>query len=808
MKSLRLYVLLALLVANLPLILPGGSTAGTGNFTGGNFNFCVSVRFNATPTQLNQIKTAFSAGSQILADATDGQHKFGTISIVNNSGASTSSEYWVHPGSGRANATQGQYGIRGQHINMYFTSDFQNLNPPSGDAYTIAHEHAHHAYGVLDEYSGPSNPCTTSTNCAESAPFPDTATLNYSLMDNFFTRGGRAFGSTYTLNEFDVASNFDPDQDTWQYAIHGKSVWEVIAAHPKRSAAAPFTLPVDTPPSAHTVNLIDGFGGMRVMLLLDRSGSMSLENRLSLAKSAASQFLAYLGQDPTTQDAVGVASFDNSSTINYPLTTITNQSIISSAQAAVNAITLGGATNIGGGLLTALGQITGQSQRSCNEIIVLLTDGDHNTGTAPSAALPTIKDEKVTVFTVGLGTGISTSGQATLQNVANETGGKYFQVANPSDVVGLFSKLAAETSGNGILQQAPSPIAPGETKQIPILVEAGVESIVFGITFPNTTDVLTLTLRSPSGGTITESQTSQSISFFSGPNSKSFRILSPEEGLWTMQVVAGNSTSGTFQSIVTARHNGVLLSASVKKDTLTYPEPVQLDAVPMFNGEPVVGASVTGIVTRPGGSQLPITLYDDGMTGGHGDQIANDGTYSGRFNAYNDDGTYTFDLVVQNVTGRTSSGEILFSNFSPSNEKPVPPFTRADTVSAVVTGVPDFIAATVEFGPETINLKSSGKFITAYIELPQGFDPRDIAVPSVHITAINGSPITAIPANLTPTAIGDFDNDGISDLMVKFDRNALQQKLRPGMAQITVEALVGGQQLVGIRSVAVIQPGQ
>jgi len=808
MKSVYSYLLLALLLANAPLISPPQAEAGTGNFTGGDFNFCASVRFNATPAQLDQIKAAFRDGSQVLADATDGQHKFGTISIVNNSGASTSSEYWVNAGSGRAYATQGQYGVRGQHINMYFNSNFQNQNPPSGDAYTIAHEHAHHAYGVLDEYSGPINTCTGTTACAESAPFPDTQTLNYSLMDNYFTRGGRAFGSTYTLNEFDVASNFDPDQDTWQYAVHKKSVWEVIAAHPKRSASAPATLPVDAPPSAHAVNFIEGFGGMRVMLLLDRSGSMALENRLELAKSASSQFLAYLGQNQTTQDAVGVASFDDSSAVNYPLTTITNQSTISAAQAAVNAITLGGATNIGGGLLTALGQITGQSQRSCNEIIVLLTDGDHNTGTAPLGVLPTIKDQRVTVFTVGLGAGISTSGQATLQTIANQTGGKYYQVASPGDVVGLFSRLAAETSGNGLLQQAPNPIAPGETKNIPILVEAGVENIVFGIAFPNTTDILTLTLRSPSGVTITEGQSSQLISFSSGPNSKSFRVLSPEEGQWTMEVVAGSATTGTFQSIVSAKHDGVLLSVSAKKDTLVYPEAVQLEAVPMFNGEAVVGATVTGIVTRPGGSKLPITLYDDGITGGHGDQVPNDGKYSGTFNAYNDDGTYTFDVIVQNVTGKTYAGESLFSNLSPSNEKPVPQFVRADTVSAVVTGVPDFVAATVEFGPETINLKSAGNFVTAYIELPSGFNPSDIGIPSVKIKAINGSPITPLPAQLAPIALGDFDNDGIADLMVKFDRQALQKHLSTGMVQITVEGLVGGQQFIGTRSVAVIAPGK
>ena len=77
-------------------------------------------------------------------------------------------------------------------------------------------------YDLEDSYAGPGG-------AAESAPLPDTPTLNYSLMDNYFSRGGRAFGSTYTLNEFSVPGNHDPDMDTYQTSVHGESDWETIA---------------------------------------------------------------------------------------------------------------------------------------------------------------------------------------------------------------------------------------------------------------------------------------------------------------------------------------------------------------------------------------------------------------------------------------------------------------------------------------------------------------------------------------------------------------------------------------------------
>lgn len=74
------------------------------------------------------------------------------------------------------------------------------------------------------------------------------------------------------------------------------------------------------------------------------------------------------------------------------------------------------------------------------------------------------------------------------------------------------------------------------------------------------------------------------------------------------------------------------------------------------------------------------------------------------------------------------------------------------------------ITATVDIHPEALNLKSNGEWITCYIELPKGYDVNNINVSSILLNS-------TIPADSSaPTAIGDYDNDGIPDLMVKFDR--------------------------------------
>jgi len=76
------------------------------------------------------------------------------------------------------------------------------------------------------------------------------------------------------------------------------------------------------------------------------------------------------------------------------------------------------------------------------------------------------------------------------------------------------------------------------------------------------------------------------------------------------------------------------------------------------------------------------------------------------------------------------------------------------------------ITATIDIDPDRLNLLSNGQWITsyAYIELPEGFGLNDINVSSIMLN-------NSIPVDLSaPATIGDYDNDGIPDLMAKFDR--------------------------------------
>ncbi len=95
------------------------------------------------------------------------------------------------------------------------------------------------------------------------------------------------------------------------------------------------------------------------------------------------------------------------------------------------------------------------------------------------------------------------------------------------------------------------------------------------------------------------------------------------------------------------------------------------------------------------------------------------------------------------------------------------------------------ISAQVDVDPDTLNLKSKGRWITCYIELPQSMDVKDIDVSTVKISDINGNSVD-IPAEKRPTGIGDDDGDSVPDLMVKFDRTEVEDQSSPGDATMTI----------------------
>ncbi len=144
-------------------------------------------------------------------------------------------------------------------------------------------------------------------------------------------------------------------------------------------------------------------------------------------------------------------------------------------------------------------------------------------------------------------------------------------------------------------------------------------------------------------------------------------------------------------------------------------------------------------------------------------------------------------LVVMMITSNATGAWAIFAGEPPMPGMPGMP------------GTPETIAATLDIYPGTINMKSNGKYIKAYIELPSGYDVADIVVGSVMLAG-------ECQADPDRVKIGDKDEDGIPDISVTFSRADLKKaSVSGGLTKLTVDGLLlngssfSGTDIVSIR---------
>src|SRR5439155_39771 len=102
-------------------------------------------------------------GSDVIADATDGYHRFGTVNIVNDCGngcaAAAAAEYFIDNNPNYAGAAPFGYGVHGKMgrfpIHLFEAIGFDQPGSTiflDTAGFTVAHEFAHQAYDLWDEY--------------------------------------------------------------------------------------------------------------------------------------------------------------------------------------------------------------------------------------------------------------------------------------------------------------------------------------------------------------------------------------------------------------------------------------------------------------------------------------------------------------------------------------------------------------------------------------------------------------------------------------------------------------------------------
>lgn len=170
---------------------------------------------------------------------------------------------------------------------------------------------------------------------------------------------------------------------------------------------------------------------LRVALVIDRSGSMQ-GPKLAAARRCA----RWLAERLRPADELALVAFDNRVRLLSPLRPADGPRL----RAAIASIGPGGTTNLSGGWLRGLGELTDATADGPRKIL-LLTDGLANAGITDPGDLAQMtrraRLEGVTTSTIGFGAGFD---EELLRDMADAGGGSTYFAATPDDAPGIFER--------------------------------------------------------------------------------------------------------------------------------------------------------------------------------------------------------------------------------------------------------------------------------------------------------------------------------------------------------------------------------
>ncbi|MDY3060244.1 MAG: VWA domain-containing protein [Fusobacterium sp.] len=193
--------------------------------------------------------------------------------------------------------------------------------------------------------------------------------------------------------------------------------------------------------------------GIDIAISLDLSQSMLQEdfspNRLEKAKEVLGEFI-----DKRGDDRLSLIVFGGDAYTKVPLTFDHNVVKEMVSKLTVDDITSNNRTAIGMGIGVALNRLKNSEAKS--KVIILLTDGENNSGEmSPSAAADIAKELGIKIYTIGIGAreiqiptlfGYQTVknnelDENLLQNIAKTTGGEYFRAGDSKEFKEIFNKI-------------------------------------------------------------------------------------------------------------------------------------------------------------------------------------------------------------------------------------------------------------------------------------------------------------------------------------------------------------------------------
>ncbi|MGL5956489.1 MAG: VWA domain-containing protein [Brevinema sp.] len=200
---------------------------------------------------------------------------------------------------------------------------------------------------------------------------------------------------------------------------------------------------IDEPPSNARQSSFFG-----TSTLIDTNGDLQKQTRLEIAKRVIKNYI-----DKQEFNRIGLVNFVGFAMTKAPLST--DKELLKTIVDEIDYLN-DGTTAIGSGILTSLNRLKDSTAKS--KVIILLTDGINNAGIVePITAANAARELGIKIYTIGLG---NTEGAwrpldngayaynpgrefdpETLQEIANITGGKYFEASSETTLQDVYNEI-------------------------------------------------------------------------------------------------------------------------------------------------------------------------------------------------------------------------------------------------------------------------------------------------------------------------------------------------------------------------------
>lgn len=173
---------------------------------------------------------------------------------------------------------------------------------------------------------------------------------------------------------------------------------------------------------------------VNLALVIDRSGSMGDSGKLEYAKEAAKTIISGL----SSEDRLSLVAYSTGVQLLYPIQYLSNKE---SARAVVDSLYPTNSTNLSGGLITGIDQLSSLEKGDYVNRVILLSDGLANVGITNSDELNRIAGQAaergIHVTTMGLGLNYD---ENLMMNLAEYGAGSYYFIESPTQLGGIFEE--------------------------------------------------------------------------------------------------------------------------------------------------------------------------------------------------------------------------------------------------------------------------------------------------------------------------------------------------------------------------------